>query len=129
MIIGMVAVVAVALLSNVLITVVDHNDGSGRTAVVLMILGFGLTAIYLLLHYYRYRIIIDHDQLVIHNELGRTKTIAQEDIRSVDHQKTFNMIVVYNRWGNKVRISPMYSRFLELIPEEKWTEKLKSKFS
>ena len=124
--IGIIASLITTILIYVLSSVIESNDSGGQTAVVLMIIGFGATAAYLLLHYYRYRIRIDYDKMEITNEFGRKRTLDQDDIRSVDHQKLFNMIVINTRWGKKIKISTMYSRFLELIPEEKWSEKLKN---
>ena len=124
LIVGFVAAIAAILLAYVLISVLEDNDSGSRTVVTLMMLGFGGFAAYFLLHYYRYRILINDYEIIIQNEFGKHKTILQEDIVAVDYQRTFNMILIKTRWGQKFKISNIYLRMLELIPEEKFTERL-----
>lgn len=66
--------------------------------------------------------------MIIKNEIGGKKEIYWTDIEKVDYHKTFNMIVV---WSNKKKkwISPMYAHFINFIPPEKYTEKLKQQMT
>ena len=62
--------------------------------------------------------------MIISNEFGSKKEIYWNQIEKVNYNKTFNMIIIY---ANKKKkwISPIYSRIIDFIPSDKYSENLK----
>jgi len=106
----------------------DNSDPSVIYGVLLLCSFFLGLAVYFLLHYYKYRIILSEKSMVIQNELGRRKEVFWKDVDQVTYHKTFTMFIIISRKG-KTWISPLYWHFLDLIPEEKFSASLKKYLS
>lgn len=119
---GIFSLTISSVLIYVMLFVLKENEG--LLSVFLMFIGFFSCGLYLTLHYYKYRIIINEKSMIINNEFGSKKEIYWNEIQKVNYNKTFKMIIVYKD-KKKTWISPIYSHFIDFIPSDKYSENLK----
>jgi len=112
------------VLIYVMFFVLKEKENGGLLSVILMFIGFFSIGLYLTLHYYKYRIIINEKSMIINNEFGSKKEIYWNQIEKVNYNKTFNMIIIYVN-KKKKWISPIYSHLIDFIPSDKYSESLK----
>jgi len=112
------------VLIYVMFFVLKEKGNGGLLSVILMFIGFFSIGLYLTLHYYKYRVIINDKSLTINNELGSKKEIYWNQIQKVNYNKTFNMIIIYAN-KKKTWVSPIYSHLIDFIPADKYSESLK----
>jgi len=112
------------VLIYVMIFVLKEKESGGLLSVILMFIGFFSIGLYLTLHYYKYRIIINEKSMIVKNEFGSKKEIYWNQIEKVNYNKTFNMIVIYAK-NKKKWISPIYSHIIDFIPSDKYSKNLK----
>jgi len=121
---GLLCLATSLLLIYVLLFVLKEYKNGGLLSVVLMLIGFLSIGLYLILHYYKYKIIISDKSMTINNEIGTKKEIYWADIDKVGYNKFFNILVVF-RNKKKIWISPIYAHFIDFITEDKYSDKLK----
>ena len=124
LIFGLFSFAVSLLLTYVLFFGLKENKNGGHLSVFFMLIGFFSIGLYLTLHYYRYRIIIGENSMIIRNELGIKKEIYWTDIEKVDYNKSLNMIVVLSN-NKKKWISPIYGRMIDFIDPKKYSENIK----
>ncbi|KAB8153614.1 hypothetical protein EZY14_010305 [Kordia sp. TARA_039_SRF] len=117
-------VASIGILSLFLSLREEGEEASVFFGVLLLCSFFFGFAVYFLLHYYNHRIILTEKSMVIQNELRRRKEIFLNDISQVTFSKIFQMFIIISKKG-KTRISSVHWHFLNVIPEEKFSESLK----
>lgn len=98
-------------------------------ASLLPFLFFLACSIYLILHYFRYRIEFNDNHLTIHTELGHERIIEWQEVKSVKYNRIIDSIILTCKNDSRVRISPIYSYFLPLIDKDKFHRSMLSKFN
>ncbi len=121
---GIFSLVISLVLIYVMFFVLKEKGNGELLSVILMFIGFFSIGLYLTLHYYKYRVIINDKSLIINNEFGSKKEIHWNQIQKVNYNKTFNMIIIYAD-KKKTWISPIYSNLIDFIPSDKYSENLK----
>jgi len=112
------------VLIYVMFFVLKEKENGGLLSVILMFVGFFSIGLYLTLHYYKYRIIINDKSMIINNEFGSKKVIYWNQIQKLSYNETLKMFIIYAN-KKKTWISLIYSRIIDFIPPEKYSENLK----